>query len=102
MRCRPVVGDVMSAWVKLGAKCVCIRVPKPSGFTPGARGLCSLVKGAVYTVNDILDKGYIGLEEVHQSVCVDADLFRPVTPARSVQDDVSLFHHHLKSVGEDA
>lgn len=92
----------MSAWVRLGAKCVCIGVPKQSAFTRGARGRLALVIGGIYTVNDVLADGFIGLEEIDQAVCISSEYFRPVVPPKAAEDDVALFRHHLNTVEEPA
>ena len=92
----------MSAWVRLGAKCVCNGVPKQNQFTAASWGRLALVIGGVYTVNDILADGFIGLEEIDQELCISSEYFRPVVPPKAAEDDVALFRHHLNKVEEPA
>lgn len=110
----------MSAWAKVGAKCVCIREPNASQRLSGA---AYPVKGQVYTVRDVrvvtFGKGAgdvcLLLEEIYNPAQLNAylgrqsplepgmpvDAFRPLI-TRTQEEDLAIFRPLLETVGKDA
>ena len=97
----------MSSWVKLGAKCVCVRLPIPDLIASDCMNALPVI-GKVYTVNDISTSPrgliVIGCAELDQTVYYDAQMFRPVVPPKAQEDDIALFRHLLQTTpaGVDA
>ena len=85
----------MSNWVRIGAKCICIK-----GFK-GRNGWPPIVEGQQYTVREIvihpetgemgvrLEGIICGLCEFHIEKAWEATRFRPVI---SQSEDIALFH----------
>lgn len=96
----------MSAWVRVGAKCVC--VDNSAHRTDGA---ALLIKGAVYTIRAIEDCGPHGfglllVEVVNSPVryvsgfsepVYRIDRFRPLV-TKTQEQDLALFSHLLDGV----
>lgn len=94
----------MSAWVKVGAKCVCIY----EGLAWDNQGIpCewSADKGRVYTIVSTRTGAeghlFLGLWGMPLDTFHDVDGFRPLTPSTQEQD-VALFKSLLQPAVHDA
>lgn len=101
----------MTAWAKVGAKCVCVNVSGGS-VLPGT--LSKLVKGEVYTIHAletvngksccrVSGNGMYPSEYERMDVWLHLARFKPVALAKHTEvTDVALFTHHLTDQPVDA
>ena len=91
------------AWVRVGAKVVCIDDKASSSLRPLHNGdMGGLTKGRVYTIS-ALDVGWRGTLTIHLAECVrpnscgfQLSRFRPAVPPKTEAEDLELFTPFLE------
>lgn len=101
----------MSAWVKVGAKCVCVDGEQGPMWHANFDGCRLPTKGHVYTIRAIDSLHGLLLSEIRNrrvrwvggyvELHFRVDRFRPII-TRTQEDDVALFRDLLETVGADA